>query len=52
MGLKPKIKQKRWKASRERDIIQYWAENETYKFIQDSEKPAFIIDTPASIESR
>ncbi len=46
MALKPKIKKKRWKASSERDIIQYWAESETYKFSKDSKKPVYIIDTP------
>ncbi|MHA2154104.1 MAG: valine--tRNA ligase [Candidatus Hodarchaeales archaeon] len=46
MALKPKIKQKRWKASSEREIIQYWAESEAYKFIEDSKKPIYIIDTP------
>ena len=46
MGLKPKIKQKRWKASSERDIIEYWAENETYKFNKELKKPVYIIDTP------
>ncbi len=46
MALKPKIKKKRWKASNEREIIQYWAESETYKFSKDSKKPVYIIDTP------
>ncbi|MHA1977245.1 MAG: valine--tRNA ligase [Candidatus Hodarchaeales archaeon] len=46
MALKPKIKKKRWKASNEREIIQYWAESEAYKFIVDSKKPVYIIDTP------
>jgi valyl-tRNA synthetase len=46
MVLKPKIKKKRWKASSERDIIKFWADNESYKFIQGSQKPNYIIDTP------
>ncbi|MHA1512852.1 MAG: class I tRNA ligase family protein [Candidatus Hodarchaeales archaeon] len=46
MGLTPKIQQKRWKAINERDILKYWAENETYKFDPESKKPIFIIDTP------
>jgi len=46
MGLTPKIQKKRWKAISERDILKYWAENETYKFDPESKKPVFIIDTP------
>ncbi|PWI49190.1 valine--tRNA ligase [Candidatus Heimdallarchaeota archaeon B3_Heim] len=46
MALKPKITMKRWKASNEREIIQYWSESETFKFIEDSKKPVYIIDTP------
>ena len=46
MGLKPKIQQKRWKAINERDILEYWVENETYKFDLETKKPIFIIDTP------
>ncbi|MCK4847435.1 MAG: valine--tRNA ligase [Candidatus Heimdallarchaeota archaeon] len=46
MGLTPKIQKKRWKAIIERDILEYWAENETYKFDPETKKPIFIIDTP------
>ncbi|MFX0051207.1 MAG: class I tRNA ligase family protein [Candidatus Hermodarchaeota archaeon] len=46
MGFKPKIKEKRWKASKERKIISYWEEDETFKFNKETEKPIFIIDTP------
>ena len=46
MALKPKIKKKRWKASSERDVIDFWEENETFKFVSDSKKPVYIIDTP------
>ena len=46
MGLTPKIQKKRWKAINERDILEYWAENETYKFDPETKKPIFIVDTP------
>ncbi len=46
MGFKPKIKQKRWKACKEREIIKFWRENEVFKFINDPNKPNYIIDTP------
>ena len=46
MGFKPKIAKKRWKASNEREIIQFWADNETYKYIQDPQRPNYILDTP------
>ena len=46
MGLTPKIQKKRWKAINERDILEYWAENGTYKFDPETKKPIFIIDTP------
>ncbi|MHA2218993.1 MAG: class I tRNA ligase family protein, partial [Candidatus Hodarchaeales archaeon] len=46
MGLTPKIQKKRWKAINERDILEYWVENETYKFDPETEKPIFIVDTP------
>lgn len=44
--MKPKLKKKRWKAQQERDIINYWKKNETFKFDQDDKRPVFIIDTP------
>ncbi|MFX0170640.1 MAG: class I tRNA ligase family protein [Candidatus Hodarchaeota archaeon] len=46
MGFKPKIKLKRWKASKEREIISYWEENDVFKFNKETKKPIFIIDTP------
>jgi len=46
MGFKPKIKQKRWKASREREIISYWERNEVFRFNFTTKKPIYIIDTP------
>ena len=46
MEFKPKIKQKRWKVSNERKIIEFWADNEVYKFARDQRKPYYIIDTP------
>ncbi len=46
MGLKPKIKKKRWKASEEREILKFWTESETFKFVHDPNKANYIIDTP------
>ncbi|MHA1214322.1 MAG: valine--tRNA ligase [Candidatus Hodarchaeales archaeon] len=46
MTFKPKIKKKRWKASNERDILQYWIDNETFRFKPEPNKPNFILDTP------
>ena len=46
MGLKPKIKRKRWNASEEREIIKFWIENKTFKFVYNLNKPNYIIDTP------
>ncbi len=46
MKLKPKIKQKHWNISNERDIIAFWTENEIFKFDIGTEKPVFSIDTP------
>ncbi|MFX0118487.1 MAG: class I tRNA ligase family protein [Promethearchaeota archaeon] len=46
MRFKPKIKQKRWKAINEREIIKFWEENESFKFIEDPRRENYIIDTP------
>ncbi|UCG90653.1 MAG: class I tRNA ligase family protein [Candidatus Heimdallarchaeota archaeon] len=46
MRLKPKLKQKRWEAINEREIIKFWTENEIFKFIHNPMKPVYIIDTP------
>ncbi len=46
MEFKPKLKQKRWKTSKEREIIKFWAENEVFKLIKDPIKPIYVIDTP------
>ncbi|UCE12259.1 MAG: valine--tRNA ligase [Candidatus Heimdallarchaeota archaeon] len=46
MGFKPKIKQKRWKGRKERDIIDFWVRNEVFKYQIDLDKPNYIIDTP------
>jgi valyl-tRNA synthetase len=46
MSFIPKIKQKRWKVSNEREIIQFWEDNKVFKFKNDPNKPNYIIDTP------
>lgn len=46
MGFKAKIKQKRWKAIKERKISEFWEKNEIYKFNLDSKKPIYVVDTP------
>jgi len=46
MGFKPKMTKKRWKASNEREIIQFWEDNETYKYIQNPQLSNYILDTP------
>ncbi|MHA2243741.1 MAG: valine--tRNA ligase [Candidatus Hodarchaeales archaeon] len=46
MGFKHGLKQKRWKASNEREIIKFWAKREVFKFKNDTSKPNYIIDTP------
>ncbi|MHA2329873.1 MAG: class I tRNA ligase family protein, partial [Candidatus Hodarchaeales archaeon] len=46
MKFKPLFKQKRWKPSNEREIIKFWKQNEVFKFIPNSNKTSFIIDTP------
>ncbi|UCG00516.1 MAG: valine--tRNA ligase [Candidatus Heimdallarchaeota archaeon] len=46
MKFKPKLKQKRWKAINEREIIKFWTQNGVYKYCNDPDKPTYIIDTP------
>ena len=38
--------EKRWSANIEKEIIEYWIENKTYKFNKKTSKPIFSIDTP------
>ncbi len=46
MKLSPRLKQKRWKAINEREIIKFWAKNEVFQYKIKSNKPTYIIDTP------
>ncbi|MFX1285377.1 MAG: class I tRNA ligase family protein [Promethearchaeota archaeon] len=46
MRLEPKLKQKRWKTINEREIIKFWADKDIFRYIPDTTKPVYIIDTP------
>lgn len=43
---KPVIKSKRWKPEAEEELIEIWANEDTYEFNPDSEKKIYTIDTP------
>ena len=44
--LEPKIKSKRWKPEAEDEILELWANEDTYEFNMDSGKTLYTIDTP------
>ncbi|MFX1516530.1 MAG: class I tRNA ligase family protein [Promethearchaeota archaeon] len=46
MKFTPRLKQKRWKAIYEREIMKYWKKDDVFKFSKSSNKPTYIIDTP------
>lgn len=43
---KPRIAEKRWNPKREAEIYKTWDEEEIYRFISNSEKEIYSIDTP------
>ncbi len=43
---KPKITSKRWKPPAEAELLETWANEDTYKFNMDSGKKIYTVDTP------
>ena len=43
---KPKITSKRWKPPAEAELLETWANEDTYKFDMDSGKEIYTVDTP------
>jgi valyl-tRNA synthetase len=44
--LEPKIKSKRWKPEAEAELLEAWADEDTYEFNMDSGKKLYTVDTP------
>ncbi|MHA1410129.1 MAG: valine--tRNA ligase [Candidatus Odinarchaeia archaeon] len=44
--MKPKLTEKRWTPEIEKEIIDYWIKNKTYRFNKNTDKKIFSIDTP------
>ncbi len=44
--LEPKIKSKRWKPEAEAELLEKWANEDTYEFNMDSGKSIYTVDTP------
>jgi len=46
MELKPKLKEKQWNPSIEKEMFEKWQKEELFKFDKHSKKPVYSIDTP------
>lgn len=42
----PKITSKRWKPENEKELLAIWADEDTYRFDMDSDRPWYTVDTP------